>query len=280
MKSKKRIVYFLSVMVIAIFILIPLGVNYAYEHNAVIAIMESKWNAADALGYVSGALAFLGTLFLGIIACKQNDDLQTLEKNSLVANNDCKVVIKGLHISIKNTIPVNHEIHTEQILASSELKDNEKFLGINLVFDLEPINSRYAEMVHVNSVDFFISDESHNILEVFMFFKEIYNNYTRIAISKNELSFTITVLVRPEENKIILENINKESIVGIDVMFKLLTNSGVLTKCKCRAQLVGIKNDDNARYNSFKCSEESVPRIFWYGNEIIDPCKIEIAGEI
>ena len=257
-----------------------MGVNYAYEHNAVIAIMESKWNAADALGYVSGALAFLGTLFLGIIACKQNDDLQTLEKNSLVANNDCKVVIKGLHISMKNTIPVNHEIHTVQILASSELKDNEKFLGINLVFDLEPINSIYAEMVHVNSVDFFISDESHNIIKVFMFFKEIYNNYTRIAISKNELSFTITVLVRPEENKIILENINKESIVGIDVMFKLLTNSGVLTKCKCRAQLVGIKNDDNARYNSFKCSEESVPRIFWYGNEIIDPCKIEIAGEI
>jgi len=279
-QNKKWIINILSLGIIFVFLFIPLGISWAYKSEAPIAIMESQWEAGDALGYVAGSLAFLGTMFLGFVAWKQNNDLQTLEKHNFIANNDCKVVIKGMQIRIQNTIPVNHEIHSEQILVSAELEENEKFLGIDIIFNLEPINSIYAEMVHVDSVDFFISDEKHNITRVFMFFKEQYSNYTRIAISKNELSFSTTILVRLEENKKILENINNENTVGIDIMFKLLTNSGVLTKCKCRAKLEGIEYDDNARYNSFICSKDSVPRIFWYGNEIINPCEIDIAGEL
>lgn len=90
MKYKKGIIVTIIITVIICFAGVPLGVNYAFRHVAPMDILAARWEASDALNYIATMLAFIGTFFLGLVAWKQNTDLQKVETNTFIANNSCE----------------------------------------------------------------------------------------------------------------------------------------------------------------------------------------------
>lgn len=76
MKHRKGIIITTIITAIICFIVVPLGVNYAFHHEAPVDMLAARWEASDALNYIATTLAFIGTFFLGLVAWKQNTDLQ------------------------------------------------------------------------------------------------------------------------------------------------------------------------------------------------------------
>lgn len=76
MKHGKGIIITTVIIVVICFVAVPLGVNYAFRQEAPVDIFAARWDAADALNYIATSLAFIGTFFLGLVAWKQNNDLQ------------------------------------------------------------------------------------------------------------------------------------------------------------------------------------------------------------
>ena len=59
MKRDKKLLKVLSWLilgVILLFVLIPIAINFLYERQAPVDILVAKWSAADALSYTAGAL--------------------------------------------------------------------------------------------------------------------------------------------------------------------------------------------------------------------------------
>ena len=82
MKQRKGIIITTIITVIICFVAVPLGVNYVFRHMAPVDILAARWEASDALNYIATMLAFIGTFFLGLVAWKQNTDLQKIETNT------------------------------------------------------------------------------------------------------------------------------------------------------------------------------------------------------
>lgn len=79
MKHRKGIIITIIITAIICFVAVPLGVNYAFHHVAPVDMLAARWEASDALNYITTTLAFIGTFFLGLVAWKQNTDLQKIE---------------------------------------------------------------------------------------------------------------------------------------------------------------------------------------------------------
>jgi len=56
-----------------LFVVQPIVVHLMFKTQAVTPFWENTWNAGDLLGYIAGFEAFLGTVFLGVVAARQND---------------------------------------------------------------------------------------------------------------------------------------------------------------------------------------------------------------
>lgn len=84
MKHRKEIIITIIITTTICFVAIPLGVNYAFHHVAPVDILAARWEASDALNYIATTLAFIGTFFLGLVAWKQNTDLQKSKQIGLL----------------------------------------------------------------------------------------------------------------------------------------------------------------------------------------------------
>lgn len=102
MKYKKGIIVTIIITVIICFAGVPLGVNYAFRHVAPTDILAARWEASDALNYIATMLAFIGTFFLGLVAWKQNTDLQKVETNTFIANNSCEAFLHSIQLKNLN----------------------------------------------------------------------------------------------------------------------------------------------------------------------------------
>lgn len=100
MKHGKGIIITTVIIVVICFVAVPLGVNYAFRQEAPVDIFAARWDAADALNYIATSLAFIGTFFLGLVAWKQNNDLQKIETNTFIANNSCEVFLDSIRLKI------------------------------------------------------------------------------------------------------------------------------------------------------------------------------------
>ena len=89
-------------IIIICFVAVPLGVNYAFRHETPVDILAARWEASDALNYIATTLAFIGTFFLGLVAWKQNTDLQDIETNMFIANNSCEVFLESIQLKSLN----------------------------------------------------------------------------------------------------------------------------------------------------------------------------------
>ena len=65
MKHRKGIIITIIITAIICFVAVPLGVNYAFHHVAPVDMLAARWEASDALNYITTTLAFIGTFFLG-----------------------------------------------------------------------------------------------------------------------------------------------------------------------------------------------------------------------
>ena len=110
MKHGKGIIITTVIIVVICFVAVPLGVNYAFRQEAPVDIFAARWDAADALNYIATSLAFIGTFFLGLVAWKQNNDLQKIETNTFIANNSCEVFLDSIRLKNLNQIACNLDL--------------------------------------------------------------------------------------------------------------------------------------------------------------------------
>ena len=75
-----------------------MGVNYAFRHVAPIDILAARWERQMTLNYIATTLAFIGTFILGLIAWKQNTDLQKIETSRFIADNSCEVFLESIQL--------------------------------------------------------------------------------------------------------------------------------------------------------------------------------------
>lgn len=259
MKRRKGIIITTIITIIICFVTVPLGVNYAFRHVAPVDILAARWEASDALNYIATTLAFIGTFFLGLVAWKQNTDLQKIETNMFIANNCCEVFLESIQLKSLNQIACNLDTeHMESIVVEKGIQ------GCNYgSFQIEICLKRksgYSTQVRVNEMLIFIGDETTTIP---IWTKRYDDTFNKIAITENYNRFNVTVLLKPETKKKIIDHLNDNCKIMIDMNIELVSASYVSTQVKCRGDF--IKSNTDALENNFELSgKESM--CFWGGN--------------
>ena len=259
MKRRKGIIITTIIIIIICFVTVPLGVNYAFRHVAPVDILAARWEASDALNYIATTLAFIGTFFLGLVAWKQNTDLQKIETNMFIANNCCEVFLESIQLKSLNQIACNLDTeHMESIVVEKGIQ------GCNYgSFQIEICLKRksgYSTQVRVNEMLIFIGDETTTIP---IWTKRYDDTFNKIAITENYNRFNVTVLLKPETKKKIIDHLNDNCKIMIDIKIELVSVSYVSTQVKCRGDFIK-SNSDNLE-NNFKLSGKE-PMCFWGGN--------------
>lgn len=259
MKHRKGIIITTIITAIICFIVVPLGVNYAFHHEAPVDMLAARWEASDALNYIATTLAFIGTFFWGLVAWKQNTDLQKIETNMFIANNSCEVFLESIQLKNLNQIECNLDTeHMESIVVEEGIQ------GCNYgSFQIEICLKRksgYSTQVRVNDMLIFIGDEETTIP---IWTKRYDDTFNKIAITEKYNRFKVTVLLKPETKKKIIDHLNDNCKIMIDMKIELVSASYVSTQMKCRGDFIK-SNSDNLE-NNFKLSGKE-PMCFWGGN--------------
>lgn len=259
MKHKKEIITTTIIITVICFIAVPLGVNYAFRHVAPVDILAARWEASDALNYIATILAFIGTFFLGLVAWKQNTDLQKIETNMFIANNSCEVFLESIQLKSLNQIACNLDTeHMESIVVEEDIQGCD-YGSFEIEICLKR-KSGYSTQVRVNEMLIVIGDGKTTIS---IWTKRYDDTFNKIAITENYNRFNVTVLLRPETKKKIIDHLNDNCRIMIDMKIELVSASYVSTQIKCRGEFVK-SNSDNLK-NNFKLSGKE-PMCFWGGN--------------
>lgn len=261
MKHKKGIIITTIITVVICFVIVPLGVNYAFRHVAPVDILAARWNASDALNYIATTLAFIGTFFLGLVAWKQNADLQKIETNIFIANNSCEVFLDSIRLKNLNQIVCNlHTKHIESIVTEDGIQES-NYGSFQIEISLKR-KSGYSTQVRVNDMVIFIGDDTVTIP---IWTKRYDDTFNKVAIAENHIRFDVTVLLKPETKKKIIKHLNKNCKIMVDMNIELVSASYVSTLIKCRGDFIKSKAD--ALENNFELSGKE-PMCFWGGNTI------------
>ena len=156
MKNKQLI--WLSIVTILIAIILAFGLNMLFKVHSE-GIFSAEWGAGDALNYVATMFGATGTIILGYVAYKQNDRLQEMEKNNYIANYSSMVLIDNIHINQKADIPVNWDIHSEQIIKDSDWNEKMPYIGYKFTFCMTNIGNGVPVLIHIKKCDIICSDE-------------------------------------------------------------------------------------------------------------------------
>ena len=261
MKHKKEIIITIIITIIICFIAVPLGVNYAFRNEALVDILAARWEASDALNYIATTLAFIGTFFLGLVAWKQNTDLQDIETNVFIANNSCEVFLESIQLKSLNQIACNLDTeHMESIVVEEGIQ-GDSYGSFQIEICLKR-KSGYSTQVRVNNMLIFIGDKTDAIP---IWTKRYDDTFNRIAITENHNRFDVTVLLKPETKKEIIDHLNDNCKIMIDMNIELVSASYVSTKVKCSGNFK--KMNSKKIENSFKLFGKE-PMCFWYGNVV------------
>jgi len=259
MKHKKGIIITTIITFIICFIAVPLGVNYAFRNVAPVDILAARWEASDALNYIATTLSFIGTFFLGLIAWKQNTDLQKIETSRFISDNSCEVFLESIQLKSLHQKACNFDTtHLESIVMEEDISEcNYGSFQINICLLRK---SGYATHVRINDMLIFFGDETTSIP---VWTKRYDDTFNKIAITENYNLFNVTVLLKPKTKKKIIDHLNDNCKIMIDMNIELISPSYVSTKLKCRGNFV--KSNSGELENNFKLSgKESM--CFWGGN--------------
>ena len=162
-------------------IAIPMVVNILFKFSSA---FPAEWSAGDALSYVSGLQALLGTIILGIITVEQGQDAQEVNRRLSEENNRLqKIMSQKLLPAVKLTNPsckptmlhrgalsyvpqskqfriirsyygdsVQHETSEIRVNIDS-LVEEIKYIKINRIFPCKSISESIIRHIQVDSVD-------------------------------------------------------------------------------------------------------------------------------
>lgn len=261
MKHKKEIIITIIITIIICFVAVPLGVNYAFRHEAPVDILAARWEASDALNYIATTLAFIGTFFLGLVAWKQNTDLQDIETNMFIANNSCEVFLESIQLKSLNQMACNLDTeHMESIVVEEGIQ-GDSYGSFQIEICLKR-KTGYSTQVRVNDMLIFIGDKTDAIP---IWTKRYDDTFNKIAITEKHNRFDVTVLLKPETKKEIIDHLNDNCKIMINMNIELVSASYVSTKVKCSGNFK--KMNSKKIENSFKLFGEE-PMCFWDGNVV------------
>ena len=147
-------------------------------------IFSAEWSAGDALSYVGAMAGSISTFVLSLVAYWQNEKLKEMENNNYIATNSCMVLIDEVQIKPKASIPVNYELHTEQIL--QEIDNNDVYpSGYGVEINLKKISESIQatpSLIYVSDCTLFVGNNQKNTLESALWLKNVREGYTRAAI--------------------------------------------------------------------------------------------------
>lgn len=250
--------------IIFVFIIIPLIINFLFGEQAPVNILVAHWNAADALNYTAGALAFLGTMFLGWVSWSQNRQLQRVETNSFISQNSCMVMLEGISFRGMKQLVVNLDTeHSEPIVVEKDF-DGSAYGSFTMSVQMKRLDS-YAAFVRVHSLTMIISEQYISAVV----FAEAYDGcFSHIAITADNDNFDITILLKPDTKKKIIEALEQNCKITMEMIVELVTANYVSTEIKCRGYFV--RKESNGELKSEFVLNGQNPMCFWYGNKIVD----------
>lgn len=265
--SKKKIA-----MVAIVWILLALAASFVINLLFKIkskGVFLAEWGPGDALAYVGAVLGSISTFVLGYIAYKQNDKLQKMEENNYIANNSGMLLVDRITIKPNASIPVNYDIHSEQLLKEKENEDDCP-LGYNLTITGSPLSNSVPAMIHVDSCIIAVGPEDCPYI---ISANSINDAYSRTAINNKFIRFSMTIMLARKNKNAFEEAIKADRNMSVEFKFNVVTDKYVSTTCKCRSHCSYQKINENVSWHS------NDPMMFFYGNEILDRNSINIAGE-
>ena len=122
---------------------------------------------------------------------------------------------------------------------------------------------------------FYINNENNEKIKVYLDGKNWCDNFSRVAISGDKkIYFGMTYVLEKSKREIFedaIKNLNYNIIC--EIVYKVVTEKNVCTLGKCRSKLIAYGTYGNLHWEADK------PKIFFYGNEIINDSSINYAGE-
>lgn len=264
-ECKCKICKYLVITAIVCFAVIPFAINWLFKQSAPVSILEAEWEASDALGYVSGMLSFIGTMFLGWISWKQNHDLQKREDNSFIAENSCAVLLDKATFKIGDNTACNYELHPETIAKSNALPEN--------VYEWKSFECEIT-LQHMKNIPIVVRVLSASILveNQFIEFTKYDNCFTRVAVFKNHSKFNLILLVTAKEKEIVEAYVGKGKCpITLAVKFEIASDRYVSTTLKCRSTLKHCGIENEAKY----ASSDDASMCFGYGSKILVESEIQ-----
>lgn len=239
-------------------------------------LLSAEWSAGDTLNYVGSMVGAISTFVLSLIAYKQNEKLQKLEDNNYIASNSCMVLIEKIHIKPQPTIPVNYELHGEQILSERDNKDKIPS-GYSIEINLKKIDTSMQatpSLIYASKCTLFVGDDKEGTLESAICTENVRDGYTRAAIFETGIAFNCAMLVAKDKQEKFEKDIKfKRNSLTMEIEFNIITDKYVMTKCKCRAYCDYQNNSGTVTWKSRN------PMVFFYGHELKNKSEIQVLGE-
>lgn len=264
----------MGIFTIIIAIILSFGLNVLFKVHTD-GIFSAEWGAGDALNYVASMFGAAGTIILGYVAYKQNDRLQEMEDNNYIANYSSMVLMNNIYIKQDADIPVNWEIHSEQIIKDGDWDEKTPYLGYKFTFNAKSMGNGIPALIHIKDCNIFCSDESNKNMSSYLFGENYSNVYSRIAIYQDgNIKFEMTYVIDAKK-RVEFENAIKKSAysVVVEIVFDIVTDKSVVTQCKC------ISHCDGKNCANQITWEDKDPKVFFFGHSIAKINELEIAGE-
>lgn len=270
---KKKQLIWIGIVVVLIALILALVVNILFKVHTD-GIFSAEWGTGDALNYTASIFGAVGTIVLGYVAYKQNDRLQEMENNNYIANYSSMILMDSICIKQKADKPVNLNIHSEQIINDKECIESAINVGYKFTFNGTSIGNSIPVLIHIQDCNIFCSDESNQNMSCYLFGENRSNQYSRIAIHQDgKIKFEMTYII-DSKKRIEFENAIKQSAykVIVEVVFDIVTDKGVVTRCKCISDFHGQNCADKITW------KDQGPRDFFYGHNIVNINELEIVG--
>lgn len=247
------------------FLVIPLLINFLFTRPAICKIFAVKWEASDALGYVGGALTFVGTVFLGWISWKQNQELQKRQDETFIAENSCSVLLDNIEVRNMAYKAVNLNIHPETI-AIADFPDQQTSDYGSLECDITLYYEKNRPVI-VRVREAFIQIGNYTAT-----FHKYDDFFTRVAGGADVSRFKLSLIMPSSEKNEIKAKIDAHfRQIMLDITMEVVSERYVSTLLKCRSTLTYHESCGQIKY----VSNKEHMMCFWYGNSILSSSGIE-----
>lgn len=256
---KKKQLIWIGIVTILIAIFLAFGLNVLFKVHTD-GIFSAEWEAGDALNYVASIFGAVGTIILGYVAYKQNDRLQEMENNNYIANYSSMVLMNNIYIKQDADIPVNWEIHSEQMIKDKAWNENISYVGYKFIFNGTSIGNSIPVLIHIKDCNIFCSDKSNKNMSSHLFGENYSNAYSRIAIHQDgKIKFGMTYVIDAKK-RVEFEDAIKQSAynVIVEIVFDIVTDKGVVTQCKCISDCYGKNCANQITW------EDKDPKVFFF----------------